>query len=145
MKSKINYKSWIDGMTGEEVFGNLLAQSGILSTQVDRLAIFENKIVLFEIKTLSLFKAGNNFPYDGHGIHPKQLELKLKVANQLNADAVMVVFCKTTGLIYYQNCINLLKCKNYYVCKKHGQYIYPVDEFEVATYDEFRKRIFRTR
>jgi len=70
--SSLNYKTWTDGMTGERAIGKLLNQSGIINSQIDRIAIFENKVVLFEIKTLKLFTKGINFPHDGHGIHPEQ-------------------------------------------------------------------------
>jgi len=145
LMSSLNYKTWTDGMTGERAIGKLLNQSGIINSQIDRIAIFENKVVLFEIKTLKLFTKGINFPHDGHGIHPEQLKLKINIARKINADAILVIFCKTTNLIYYQNCENLLQCENYYKCKKHGQHIYPIDEFEVCDYNDFKVRIFRAR
>jgi hypothetical protein len=130
-----------EGVQAEKMFRDTLWNNSIPNTQVDSLANFNGKTIMFEVKTLRTFTKGGNCDFDGHGLNQSQFDLKCYFSDILKIPYVIFIFDKSNNLIFYED-VNNLKKSHHYVTKNNIM-IFPLESFNVTDYQSWVEKLIK--
>ena len=115
-----------DGIKGERQLFDLLKEEDFEFFQADAIGHKEGKYYLFEAKRQERY---NPPPFEGHGLPKWQVEARVKFQEETGIIAILVVFDKETGEIFYQRLDVLEKTKYHDTTGAKPRRIYNIKYF----------------
>jgi len=125
MRGAMNYNSFKNGHEGEQKARLLLKRLGYEIFQADWIGFKENKYVMFEIKHKERYKSP---PFEGHGLPSYQARKRLEFSQKTGIRNMLIVFEKTTNLIFYQ-WLDILEQGEFYDTRNSIR-VYPLQNFK---------------
>lgn len=132
---------YITGLKGEGIFRDLLKLKKHKFAQIDILSISEDDVIyIWEIKHQERFEAP---PFDGHGLPPYQLEMRIKIAERTNTIPMFAIIEPEDengdmwAFIQDMRKLDALPDDRKFITKTGKRIIFHIDEFNKMNVKDF--------